>query len=163
MQTSVLKSLFLFLQGSTLLRTWPTERGSRESAPSEPPRPVSSLLSSVNAYEPRPTCHHLPTEGTGGVHPETPCTVSLPLHTPSCRSPLVGTIRKPQSHPVTPVHSDTYFIGSVKDMCVMRVRLQGACDHIPACCSLSRTSLSPCSGGNGSFPACKASSKAESS
>ena len=139
------------------------QRGGAERAhlANPPPCELPSVISEclwAQAHLPPPS--HW---GHWGVHPETPCTVSLPLHTPSCRSPSAGTIRKPQSLPVTPVHSHTYFTGSVKDMCVMRVKPQGDCDHIPARCSLSRTSLSPCSGGNGSFPACKASSKAESS
>lgn len=124
MQTSVLESLFLFWQelfsqGSTLLRRWPTERGSRESASSKrlaPWAPFCHRWVPMSPGPPATTFPHLPTEGTGGVHPGTPCTVSLPLPTPSCRSPSAGTIREPQSVPVTPAHSDTYFTGSVEDM-----------------------------------------------
>lgn len=72
--TSTLKSLFLswqeklFLWGATLLDRWSTQRGSKERENTwRVPCPVTSLLSPMNAYDPRPTCHHLPTDGTGGI------------------------------------------------------------------------------------------------
>lgn len=109
------------------------QRGGAERAhlANASPRELPSVIGErlwAQAHLPPPS-HTFPLRALGAVHPGTPCTVSLPLPTPTCKSPSAGTIREPQSVPVTPVHSDTYFTGSVEDTCALRVRLRGACEE----------------------------------
>ena len=106
MQTSVLESWFLFwqelfLQGSTLLRTWPTERRSRKSAPSEPPALWAPFCHQWMPMSPGPPATTFPLRALGGsprdtLHSEPSLTHSI------LQKSLVGYNKKT---PISPSHS----------------------------------------------------------
>lgn len=134
---------FIFVLTKTVLTrllysTRGPQRGGAESASSKRLTPWAPLLSSVNAYEPRPTCHHLPTPshwGHWGGSPRDTLQWAFPYPLRLPESPSAGTIKKNPNlsqsllRTLTPIS-----LGVWRHVCA-RVRLRGAagaCDHIPA-------------------------------